>query len=69
MTYVKVKFWFDGSGGCHHCLGDDNTTEDTCARGSSERKGLVEKDIRTSFPWGKNELLRAVQVNVEAFDV
>ena len=69
MTYVKMKFLFDGFGSCNHCVGDDETAEDTCAQASGERKGVVEKDICTSSPWGKNDLLRAVQINVEAFDV
>jgi hypothetical protein len=69
MTYVKVKFWFDGFGGCDHCVGDDETAEDTYTRASGEREGIVEKDVCTSTPWGENDLLRAVQVDVEAFDV
>ena len=52
MTYVKVKFWLDGFGGCHHCVGDDETAEDTCARAWGERKGVWSRRVYAPLPHG-----------------
>ena len=52
MTYVKVKFWLEGFGGCHHCVGDDETAEDTCARALGERKGVWSRRVYAPLPHG-----------------
>ena len=34
-TYVKVKLWLDRLGRGHHCMGNDETTEDAYGRALS----------------------------------
>ena len=68
-TYVKVKLWFDGPGRGHHCLRDDKPSKDTYDRTSGQRETAVEGGVCTSAPWRKNDLFRAIQIGVEAFNV
>ena len=68
-TYVEVKLWLDGPGRGHHCMGNDQATKDTYDRASGYWGTAVEEDVCTSAPWRKNDLSRAVQIDVEAFDI
>ena len=43
MTYVKMKLWLDGLGRGHHCMGDDETTEDTYGRVFVGQNDTIEK--------------------------
>lgn len=66
---MKVKLWLDGLGRGNHCMGDDETTKDLYDRTSGEWEDVIEERVRTSAFRRENDLLRAVQVGVETFDI
>ena len=53
---MKVKLWLDGLGRGHHCMGDDETAEDTYGRPRVSGKTLSEKMYEPLLPGGRRAL-------------